>query len=62
MVGCWYSKNSFFTKRSTHELLPTAASPSRTSLAEMVGVVISPFYHLPATLAAIMAAPRNQLA
>jgi hypothetical protein len=28
IVGCWYSKNSFFTKRSTQLDLPTAASPS----------------------------------
>ena len=29
MVGCWNSKNSFLTKRSTVEDLPTAASPIR---------------------------------
>ena len=32
MVGCWNSKNSFFTKRSTLLDLPTAVSPSSTSL------------------------------
>ena len=32
MVGCWNSKNSFLTKRSTLLDLPTAVSPSSTSL------------------------------
>ena len=32
MVGCWNSKNSFLTKRSTEELFPTAVSPNSTSL------------------------------
>ncbi len=32
MVGCWNSKNSFLTNRSTHDDLPTAASPSNTNL------------------------------
>lgn len=28
-MGCWNSKNSFLTNRSTHEDLPTAASPEQ---------------------------------
>ena len=32
MVGCWNSKNSFLTNRSTLLDLPTAVSPSSTSL------------------------------
>lgn len=38
MVGSLFSWKSLLTKRRTSEDLPTAASPRRTSLTEVVGL------------------------